>query len=278
MNAGADPYDPQAPEDQSPGRSAYFTRKEIRTLGIVLLVVFLLLLPVYNLLKRRSEKSICSRNMGKIAQAIGFYAVDNDDRYPPLYSTVAGGSAPGPGENSPWPSTWGGSVARYMQRGSLVCPSAQPTEIVETAHPEKGGQPLRMTYGMYTPYGAYARSSVENPDQVILIAETSNLGAEDTYDPLPFPGGDAFVIGWDNDNLQPNASTQFVTRLAFPESKGGQFRETGPTRHDKEIHALSAAGSLQRLKPNMARVEIVRSLGLPGGMWAAPARSRRSRP
>lgn len=274
---GSDPYDPQAPEDDKPGRSAYLSRKEVRTIGIMLLVALTLLLPVYNVLKRRSEKALCSRNLNQISTALNLYLAEHDERFPPLYSTLPGTNKPGPVEGSQWVGTWGGDILSGMgNRATLTCPSAQPEEIVHVADPRQGRKPLPMTYGMYAPYGAYPRSSVDNPDQVVLIAETSNRGARDTFDPLPFPGGDAFVIGWDNDNFRPNAATKSVTRLAFPETKGGTFREGGLARHDEGIHALSATGSLMRLKPNQAQVQIERSLGLPGGMWAAPVRSRRN--
>jgi hypothetical protein len=275
MSSVSEAYDPQAPEDEGPRRSAYLSRKDLKVLAIAIAVLLLLLLPIYHLLKKRSEKSLCSRNMAQIATALGLYAAEHDERFPPAYTTALGSQAPGPAENSQWPGTWGGDVIGSMQRGSLVCPSAQPDEIVQTAHPESSKRALPMTYGMYAPYGAYPRSSVENPDQVVLIAETSNLGSQGTFDPLPFSGGDAFVIGWNNNNFDPDDSTRFVTRLAFPNSQGGVFDEEGPARHSENIHALSASGQLLRLKPNHAQVVIVRSLGLPGGTWAVPARAKR---
>jgi hypothetical protein len=172
------------------------------------------------------------------------------------------------------PYTWASDVSEMMSpRASFKCPTATDAEVTWIEGRERS---IPLTYGMYAPYGGYLRNIVPNPDQTVLIAETTNFGALQTYDPVPFKTlegdvvpFDGFVIGWDHSNREPSEHSKMVTRLAFPNTKDGAFTKDGPARHDGGIHALSASGAmLPLLKPSSARIAIRK--GLPGGLWEAP--------
>src|ERR1041385_6092855 len=91
------------------------------------------------------------------------------------------------------PATWASVVSGYMNRRSnFLCPSATADEaaIVASGRDNAPGQGLKphpahtelLTYGFFGAYSTYPISQVENPNQVVIIAETSNLGAHGTYD------------------------------------------------------------------------------------------------
>ena len=142
---------------------------------------------------------------------------------------------------------------------------------------------IPLTYGMYAPYGGFLRNSIENPDQTVILAETSNFGATGVFNPQPFPNlegakipHDGFVIAWDDSNLEPSDKSSYVTRLAFPNTSGGVFAKDGAARHDAGLHAITASGAASPLlKPQDAKVERRFKGDLPSGMWAAPPISRR---
>jgi prepilin-type processing-associated H-X9-DG protein len=159
--------------------------------------------------------------------------------------------------------SWASLLQEHMpERRSFTCPSAQPAENVPTQHPTDSAKSLATSYGVYVPMALRQRSFIANPSQTVLISETSNRGANDTFDPVPLPGrggGPApvsgFVIAYDDGNQRHTNETAFVTRLAFPGSAGGKFEREGRSRHRNGIHALFADGRLGILTPPMARVE-----------------------
>jgi hypothetical protein len=169
--------------------------------------------------------------------------------------------------NTGHPYTWVSDIDELMsKRSSFKCPSAEEKDVTWVEGREKL---IPTTYGMYEPYGGYLRNIIPNPDQTVLISETSNLGADTTYDPLPYKAGfDGFVIGWNNSNDVPDNKSTAVTRLAFPETASGAFKLGGLARHEDRIHALNCDGAMMFVKPVQANVEISR--GLPGGLWQSP--------
>jgi hypothetical protein len=276
------PYDPSAPEGGSPG-GAYVSKRDFRIIlgGIVVLTV--MLIPVYKVLERNSQKARCAQNVAAIANGLGQYAALHDDRFPPIMRTLGNGS-PDLGASG-LPYTWASDVQEFMNpRVNFLCPSARDEEIVRVESHNGGSIPV--TYGMYAPYGGYLRSIIDNPDQTLLVAETSNYGGANTYDPEPYldlSGNkiphDAFAIGWSDGNLAASGASKYVTRLAFPDSAGGKFTKDGPSRHDAGIHAITAAGAASPLlKPEAAIIERRYANDLPQGLWAVPPISRRRNP
>jgi len=269
-------FDPQAPEGDASVANIYFSKKDIRVLGIGLVVLGIVLYPFYQYGVRQSEKARCSANMKAMMDAMNLYAEAKEDRFPPLYRTGNNGQ-PGLG-NTGKPYTWADDVQPLMNpRYSFQCPSTKPDEFVHNEDPNSSKGELKSSYGMYAPYSAYSRSLIANPDQTAIIAETSNQGAQGSYDPIPLkddqgnPVPDGMVIGWDNSNDEPNAATRFVTRLSYGDSASGKFSKDGPSRHDNGIHILTVTGERLTLPPSAARVEHrTANTADIQGLWATP--------
>ncbi len=268
-------YDPTAPEGAGGGGGHYLSKKDLKVLAGGLVCLAIMLWPVYSYMKRNSEKARCVQNMKAIGEALNLYAGEHDERYPPVYRTDDHGN-PSLGETG-LAYTWADDISKYMstRRASFVCPSALPEEI---GHIEgwDSPTPIAISYGMYVPYSTFLTSLVENPDQQVIVAETSNVGSAGTYDPLPYKDmsdnvqpNDCFAIAWDNGNLVPSADTKAVTRLAFGGSKNGAFSKTGESRHPSGINFLTASGAKKYWGPEIANVRI--KAQLPSDHWAVPA-------
>ena len=271
-----DTFDPSAPEGASPAKSQYISKKDLRVLVVAFAVLLIVLIPVFQWGKRNSEKSICIKNLSAIYKAMEFYAIDKDDRLPVAYYTL---DWEHPVEtDSGRPRTWASDIAPYMtNRASFACPAAAGGEaaVVDGNSSWNQGKPISLTYGMYAAYSSALRSTFENPDAVVLIAETANHGAGGTFDPKPLDPSDAYVVGWDNSNVAPDAETSYVTRLTFAGTQGGTFQESAAGRHDIGIHTITAVGARLNLKADRAKVQISRSTNLPEGTWATPPGLRR---
>jgi hypothetical protein len=281
----SDAYDPNAVEGDVTRGSQYMTKKDLRNIIAVVVVVLLALIPVYKYMERNSEKTLCVQNMRAISAALGQYAAENDDKFPAIYAM--GSEAEPLLDPKGTPFAWTSVLSQYVnKRASFLCPSATAEEAatVATMRKELPEQKLKahpgntelVTYGMYAAYSTFLISQVENPNVVIAIAETSNMGARGSFDPLPFKNEagqvipfDAFAMGWDNSNKVPDSSTKSITRLAFYDVKNGEFKSDGPMRHDSGIHALTAGGALVLLKPDSALFS--QRVGVGGGKWAVPA-------
>lgn len=274
------PYDPNAVDGDANRGSSYVTKRDFRVIIIGIVVLTIMLIPIYKVLERNSQKARCAQNMAAIANGLGQYAALHDDRFPPLMRTHVG-DYPDLG-TSGMPFTWASDVQEFMNpRANFLCPSATPQDVVNTESLQ--GTKLPVTYGMYAPYSTYLRSMIEDPDQTIIVAETSNFGASGTFNPKPFVDDqgnkvpfDGFAIGLDDNNWSGTEKSRYVTRLAFPDSASGKFGAKDPTRHDGGIHAITAAGSASPLlKPDSAVV--IRRFDLPGGIWTVPPVSKRSK-
>jgi hypothetical protein len=282
MSDKQEAYDPTAPEGASSAGSQYMSKKDVRNILLVIVVMLLALFPIYRMMEKNSEKTRCRQNIQAIFAALSQYATEYDERFPAIYAMG--------GENEPlldrkgMPFTWAGVISQYMnKRQSFLCPTAIADEAEAVASMRKDGpeQELKkhpegselLTYGMYLAYNAFPITQVENPNNTVVVAETSNMGARGTFDPMPFKDSsgavvphDAFSIGWDNSNTAPTNTSTAVTRLAFYNAKGGEFKSDGEARHDIGIHALTASGSLVILKPDSAFYNHTRP-----GRWAVPA-------
>jgi len=272
-------FDPTAPEGESRAGSAYVSRKDVKIVAVGLVVFSILLWPVFNVLQRRSEKSRCILNMKAVMESVSQYATQNDEKFPVLFDT---GPADEPMlQAAGAPNTWASKIKEFMNpRASYVCPSADPKELSRSQDPDKGNVSFGLSYGMFAPLSAYSRSLVDDPDEAVLIGETSNRGALKTFDPHPFKDAngnilpyDGMAIGWDNDNFDGDKRSQFVTRLAFPGSEGANFSKDGESRHDEGTFVLTVTGHLRSVKPPMARVQ--RRNNDIYGVWPMPVNAKR---
>ena len=244
-------YDPNAVEGDKSAGGQYVTKKDLKVWGIGLVVLGLFSYPVFQYLQNQSERARCGTNFRAVYQAISLYAEQHDYRFPPLARTEGNGVTPSLSDTG-HPYTWISDVAPFMNaRQSFLCPAASEAERVQNESPVSATATIPSAYGMYVPYGGVLTSIVENPDEVVLIADTSNRRGQETLDPLPYGKGlpDGFAIGWSNSNVMPDKETKSVTRLAFPRSGLGP---TDAGRHGKFIWAMSASGELLQIHPDDA--------------------------
>lgn len=274
-----DLYDPQAVEHQSTA-SQYLTLNDVKKIGLVVIAIAILLIPIYRWMLANSEKTRCKQSMRAIAEAINLYAQEHDNRYPPVGRTESQLSVvPTIGDHG-YAYTWASDIQPLMnKRHGLRCPTASDQEAMQTEDPADSSKAFPLTYGIYGPYAGFQTSLIDNPDSVILLAETANRGAGNTFDPKPLVSldgkqrDDAFVIGWDTGGTYPTDQSKYVTRLAYPETKGGQFVFNGESRHGKAIHFMTASGKLVTGGPQTAQIARNRDTGAITGYWAVPPKS-----
>jgi len=262
-------YDADAPEGSNELGSQYVSKKDIIWIFAAIVVIAIIMAIVGPSMKKRADESNCKSYMNAIASAISQYAVMNDG-FPPLYAVGENGS---PALVDGKPIVWA-SVIPPLPRGSkFFCPASKHEEHVrvngksiETSMFQKDEKILShidLSYGMFSALSGRKVSDVANDDQTILIAETANHGALDTYNPLPFTledqtpvPFDGFAIGFNNSNGLPDADSKFVTRLAFPNTKDGNFdREVTDARHGKNVFAIYVDGHIGRLTPSDMRMK-----------------------
>lgn len=277
----AESYDPSAPEGDVSTHGQYMSARQVRGLLIVFAVLFFSFIPIYQIMKGKTDRARCTANMQAMFDALGLYAEQHDDRYPPVdRSETPGSLVPSLGDTG-HVYTWASDIAGYMSaRASFVCPAANPEEIVQTEDPKSSKNTLPLSYGMYAPYGGYLISLVENPDNTIIIGETSNRGTRDTFDPEPFASAtgqalpDGFVICWSDSNDNGDSSTTAVTRLAYPDTRNGTFLKDGPARHGDSIHLLTVSGQRINAKPTESYFQIGKRLN---PAWTLPPITQRAR-
>ncbi len=267
--------EPEAHEidlDQVSGSSQYFSRKDLKVIGIAGVIFAALSWPIYTYLREESFASQCGRNMKDMAQAMLLYANENDSRFCPAYVRQADGSIYM--ENGD-PYTWASIIRPYMKpRQSNRCPTAEPQEAIITAHPDGKEHQMALTYGLYLPTelrSVEELSALNTPP--VMLAETVTGGRLDTYDPRPFLAGrDGFLIGFDTGDdteLETVESAKYVTRLAFPGA--GTAVKTGDwtkarTRHRKFTSAVLVNGAAHKMTPG--DMQIARDQqGRIGGLW-----------
>ena len=262
-----DRYDANAPETDSPTNSQYFNKKDARVMAAGVFGFFLIGIPVFFIAKDARDKTVCVTNIKEIYTALGAYADIHDERFPPLYETGAGNI---PFEENGPPVTWVTLVSPFLsKRGSFVCPAAKEDEKAFSVNGADPSKPIASTYGFYAAYGGVARNQVDNPEQTLLLAETSNAGSQGTFDPLRFtkPDGtpnknDGFVIGWDNSNVGPDEKTKSVTRVAWRNTSNGKFGDTGPGRHNAGLNFVFASG--EKLEARNSHPGVCNAQWLPG--------------
>lgn len=248
-------YDPNAVEDRK--SSSYMSAKDIRNLLLVFVALGVIMIPIYGHFKKQSDQHVCKQNFAQMSKGMQLYLEANNNRFPPVFYADSAESDPIAINGSA--ISWMTLIRDGMEsRSNYRCPSASEAELAHSIHPSEADKPMETAYGMYLPWSTWSAAMVQRPELSVLIAETSNRGAANTFNPVSFGSGDdGFAIGWDDDPFQVTSKSQWVTRLAFPDTKSGEFKKTGPTRHNNGIHALAVDGSLITLKPDNAKLSRV---------------------
>jgi hypothetical protein len=254
-------FDPNAPEGEEKRGSAYVSRKDIKIVAVGLIALGICFYPIFIYLQKRSERSRCIQDLKAISQAINQYAEQNDQKYPPIFY-------PGPGDGpmtqtSGAPFTWASNLVDFMNpRASFNCPSAQPSEITRSQDPRSENKSFELSYGMFAPLSTFNKSLVDDPNEAVLLAETSNRGALKTYDPMPFKDEsgdvlpyDGMAIGWSDNNYDGSPKSKYVTRLAFPGTADKSFTKDGAGRHDEGSFIVTVTGQLRSVHPDFAWVQ-----------------------
>ncbi len=265
-----DKYD--ANETDGRPRLKYVNRTQVILTLCVTALILVFCIPIFNRMMDDRNKHVCKNNLGNISKAMLLYAEENTGRFPPTHATgfewspknYVQSTAAYKGDRV---LTWLTLIAGYLKdpAAETHCPSASGDESCPTEGPN--GQTIFTTYGMFGPMAAVAMTNLENAGSAVLISETANKGARNTYDPLPFkdadgkPLPDGFQIGYDTSNFDPIdemnvlEKAKFATRLAFPDTAQKSFVKTGPARHPGGIHFIYADGHIKTYGPIAAEVQ-----------------------
>ncbi|MBX3095636.1 MAG: hypothetical protein KF812_02120 [Fimbriimonadaceae bacterium] len=274
----ADDFAPDEPEGSA--KSEYMSGKDWRWIIGIIVIVSIALWPVYRIFDDQRKDYVCKTNMGGIAKALQSYATGNDDRFPPLYEITPEGnvSVGSTKDGNSGALVWLSPLGDHLRESAeFSCPAAHADEHSDVLLFGSGFERVvPLTYGMYATMSALPTGDITKPDETVLIAETSNQGAQGSYDPVPNlnsegPASDnGFCIGWDNSNFFFDKDTKTVTRLAFRGSAGGDFRgERVSGRHNQGINAVTVDGNLIRLAPSGAYVS--HRPPYLEGLWETPA-------
>lgn len=279
MSSYHDPYDPNEVDERP--RSSYLSKKDAKAMLIFAVIAVIACTPLYRMMRENGRKTFCQQNMHAIQSAMLAYAELHDDRFPPLCEI---GNNFEPLLHDGRPFTWASAIFEGMKRTqNFRCPSANESEVTHAFNPIDSNKIIDMTYGMYAAWSGHATWDISDSAQAVLITETSNHGANDTYNPVPFVDAegntvkeDGFYIGWDQGNRiadwkRRNTTAydmpKFVTRLAFPGTSKGNFNKKGASRHSRGNHALFCDGHVELLLPSSARVEYIDVGGELTGIW-----------
>ncbi|MCH8979333.1 MAG: hypothetical protein IH945_08850 [Armatimonadetes bacterium] len=264
-------YDPDEPEGSKRPGTQYISRKDLRWIFVILVVLVIAALPVFKGMRDQRDKSVCASNIKAIYGSMMLYAALNDDRLPPLYDIGDNGA---PMMYDGKPLVWASLLAPAMtKRASFLCPSAEEGEAMPALGDD--GEKLvdmELTYGMYLSMGSQPHMRLESPTTTALILETSNNGAMGAFNPLPFRDlsgqvvpFDAFMVGFDDSNVEFTEYTRWVTRLALRGAPDGESLKDAKPRHAAGIHVVYVDGHLGKLFGPDADVDNV----YPdlGGLW-----------
>ena len=262
-------FDPAAPEGDASAGSQYLSRKEAKLIIGIAAILFIAMIPIYLYMREKAYRSTCVKNLNGIREALTLYSAQHDDRFPPLYNENGKGE-PDADANG-YAYTWITDIYPLKNdRVDFICPTATIEDYAYSINPN-GGAPIPSTYGFYAPYASYSTNLIDHQESVVVLAETSNKGANDTYDPKPFSSTkyDGYIIGWNNSNEAPNPDTHTVTRLAFPGSKDGTPSKAAG-RHAQFINAVTASGMKIFLSPDDMRTDYNPAKYSLSGHWQEP--------
>lgn len=274
----------EAEEDRDEERrsSEYITKKDVKYVSLGLVILVIIAIPIYSTLRQNSDIYNCKQNLRAMSTAFATYADAYDDHLPPLaLLDVQTGLPRLNGYNQPY--TWANTlkdIAGFDPKRTYKCPAAPIDGLTDAEGTH--GVAMPMSYGMYSPLSMASKSSILNGSETVLVAETSNGGADESYDPKPLLLGsnhlklDGFSIGWPTGdpgiNLAiPTASPSShkiqvpdpgVTRLAFRDTVNGlKDISDGRGRHDNIVFVLFADGHYGPLKESQAKNP---------GYWSVP--------
>lgn len=254
-------YDVDAPEDAPKSSSAYMSKKDIKWILGALLVLGALGGPLWFAFMEQRDKQVCATNLKGIYDAMLLYAEQNDSRLPPLYHVGENG-APLLQDGKPY--VWASLLVPYMNaRADFYCPASQKEERMPgLGYDGRNRKDFELSYGMYLPMGAFPHLLASNASDTALLVETTNHGARETYDPLPFRDAkgnvvpfDAFMAGFDDSNEGLTEKSTSVTRLAFRDAKNGYDSKTALPRHGMGIHVFYLDGHRGFLKPASGKIK-----------------------
>ncbi len=268
-------YDPDAPEGGAPRGVGYVTKKDVKIVGIVIAILAVCSYPLYIVLREDSYRKTCTTNLKQIAQAISLYSQLHDERMPTAYLPDDEGL---PILVNGAPITWASQVAPNMsERASMECPSATDEEHCRIAPIDRKTGIRRLAFGFYSGLEAQPLGFINDPSGTVMLAETSNGGAEGSYNPVPFTSksgerqkNDGFLIAWDNKpdgNFGFNEDSRRVTRLAFRNAPDGNPGEKTESRHPNGILAIFADGRIGTLQASSSAIDF--SYPVIRGRWAS---------
>ena len=261
MVLSAGDYDPDEPEGSKKPGSQYLSRKDFRWIVIILIVVGIVATPVCKGMADQRDKLVCATNIKAVYGAMMLYAVQNDDRLPPLYHVGDNGA---PMIEDGKPLVWASLLGSYMtRRAGFFCPAADDDERMPALGDDgRKRADIELSFGMYLPMGAQPHMLLSHVQTTALIAETSNNGARGTFNPVPFldlSGNvvpfDGFMVGYDDSNFSFTKETQWVTRLALRDVTDGKSLSSATPRHGAGIHVIYVDGHLGKLFGSDARIK-----------------------
>lgn len=251
-------YATDEPEGSTATKSQYMSKKDVKSLVAIMLVLAVVLFPIYQKLRGDGERVMCANNMKAASQAMLTYCDNNNDRFPPVFYPDSEGA---PALLDGLPITWVTLVDEGMKPDrTYVCPRSTPEERSKSV-PFSGSKPIESSYGMWSGIALQSKGLME--EKPIMIAETVSGSALNAFNPMQMNGGnDGYAIGLDSSNLQGQAindtvdfgTAKAVTRLAFGDTAKGVFSGKVFGRHEKINHAVDVNGRLIHITSSQALV------------------------
>jgi len=240
---------------------SYLTRKDFLIFAfIVLVVVVLAYVFVFRSWKADRDFSVSKSNLAEMSQALALYAGANNDGLPPVY-------LPELADKDGRQFTWANQIFGYISRNEVFGNDSTP-EGGETplSHYSSSGEieVVSLSYGMLA--AADTARRYEMRDETIVLAETVGNGVAGSYNPLPIGGRDGFMVGYDNSNGYPNASTRYVTRLGFI-GEGNAPLSLRPI-HPKGALGIRADGGIVVFTSASEAFRVSKQGKNPSGRWA----------
>ncbi len=255
------------------------TRLEKITLGIVLVVVVLVLIPLYRQIVDIKYTADCLSNLKEMATAITLYQTDFNSALPIAY--YAQGNGEPARDEQGLPLCWVHSISGYVRKDLdrvFRCPADPLRGSTQISHPRKAGQVLRLSYGFYLPLSGQKLESIPNPGATVLIADSVAGGQLGTIDPIPLLGGnDGFVLSFDDALFRPTPQSRFIARLAVwrRDPNGDWIADNLRSFHGKGVNVLHADGHVATRSPAILLIERDSS-GKIGTPWSLPEPRGRS--
>lgn len=236
-------------------RTYGLTQLEKLAIALAVAAVLAILIPLYRQLVDIKRTADCLSNLKDIATAINLYQLDYSNTLPLAYYANPDGSPQTDAAGRPL--TWVLCISSYMRRDlqrALICPADPTGGSTVITHPRDSSQTLRLSYGFYTPLSAARLEDLPNPGLSVLIADSLAGGQLGSLNPNPLLGGnDGFVLGYDDAQFRPTASTRYITRLSVWRRRGEGDWTPDNLRsfHGKGVNVLHADGHVATRAPSL---------------------------